>query len=41
MHVKRLVQMSATQGTPRLLVSPRKRGALPLRAMNSIVREPT
>lgn len=41
MHAKKLENKSATHGTPALFVRPRKRGALPLRAMNKIVREET
>lgn len=41
MQVKMLEKIRATQGTPRELVRPMKRGALPLRAMKSIVRDAT
>lgn len=41
MQENRLEQMIPTQGTPILFVRPRKRGALPFRAMNINVREET
>lgn len=41
MQVKIFEKIRAAQGTPRELVRPMKRGALPLRAMKSIVRDAT
>lgn len=41
MHANRFEQINATHGTPAAFVRPMNLGALPLRDMNSIVREAT
>ena len=41
MHAKRFEKIRATQGTPALLVRPRKAGAFPERAMCRMVRDET